>query len=119
MIAPSARRWGLFFSASSMSSMGVTLSNDGERARLALQGVVDIFEARELHRMALGALQAPGGVVVSLEEVTRVDTAATQVLLALKRALSSQGKTFALEAVPAGVRESWRFLGLAGEMGSQ
>lgn len=99
--------------------MAVTLDSDGGRRRLVLQGVVDIFEARKLHRAALEACQAPEGVVVSLEEVARVDTAATQVLLALKRALSSQGKAFALEAVPDGVQESWRFLGLAGEMGSQ
>lgn len=91
--------------------MGVRFQREGGESHLALQGVVDISQARELHRLALEAVEATGGVTVGLDETARVDTAASQVLLALRRALAERGRVFTLEAPPAGIPEAWRFLG--------
>jgi anti-anti-sigma regulatory factor len=98
--------------------MGVTLTRAEGGCELVLQGVVDIFDARELHRMALDAAQAPAGVIVRLGETSRIDTAVSQILVALKRALAGEGKRFTLDAPSAGVKESWRLLGLEDELTS-
>jgi anti-anti-sigma factor len=98
--------------------LGVTLSRDEGEARLELKGSVDIFEARELHRLFVEALGAPRGVVVDMKETLRIDTAGSQLLLALKRALASRGKSLVIEAPPEGVREAWRLLGLSRELES-
>lgn len=83
-----------------------------------LQGSVDIFEARELHGLFVEALGAARRVVVDMKGTSRIDTAASQLLLALRRALASQRKSLVIEAVPEGVREAWRLLGLSRELES-
>jgi anti-anti-sigma regulatory factor len=92
--------------------MGATLRREHGGYNLMLRGVVDIFEARELHRLALEALQAPEEVTVHLDETTRLDTATSQLLLALKLALAERGKRFIIKAQPAQVKETWRLLGI-------
>ena len=75
---------------------------------LGLSGTVDIFDAAALHAAALdAAVNAPSGVIAKLEGVESVDTAATQVLLALKAALVSDGRALTLTDVPAAVFEFW------------
>lgn len=98
--------------------MGAKLSSDGGEFRLELQGSVDIFEARELHRLFSEAIRAPRRVVVDMKETSRIDTAASQLILALGRALAAQGKSLVIEAPPEGVREAWRLLGLSRELES-
>lgn len=95
--------------------MGVRFQQEGGESHLALRDVVDVSQVRELHRLALEAVEATGGVTVSLDEAARVDTAAGQVLLALRRALAGRGRVFTLEAPLAGIPEAWRFLGFDGE----
>ena len=80
---------------------------------LGLSGVVDIFDAMALHATALeAAANAPSRVVVGLGDAASVDTAATQVLLALKRALASDGRALTFTDIPAPVLEFWRAAGL-------
>jgi anti-anti-sigma regulatory factor len=80
---------------------------------VVLDGAVDIFDAAALHAVALeAAAGAPEGVAVMLGGVTVIDTAATQVLLALKRALAVSSRTWVLDEVPPSVLETWTAAGL-------
>jgi len=93
--------------------MGVRLDRKEEGCHLVLQGVVDVFEARELHALAQAAMDAGGEVTVRFEEVERLDSSAIQILLALGQTLKAEGRSYRLEGMPAGVQESWRLLGLS------
>jgi anti-anti-sigma factor len=97
--------------------MSVELVKADEQWALQLSGVVDIFDASALHAAAREVVASnTTGVVVTLGDVEAVDTAATQVLLALKRALAADGRRLRLEAVPEPVRELWRLAGLDAEL---
>lgn len=92
--------------------MGLRLDQTAGGSHLVLQGVVDVFEARELHQAAVAALNAGGEVTVNLAEVTRLDTSAIQILLALCQGLQVEGRSYHLEGMPPTVRENWQLLGL-------
>jgi hypothetical protein len=49
--------------------------------------------------------------------VESIDTAATQVLLALKLTLASDGRALTFEDIPAPVLEFWRAAGLTEALG--
>ena len=55
---------------------------------------------------------APRAVVVHLQEVDRLDTSATQILLSLQRHLAASGRAFRVEGTPPAVAELWRRAGL-------
>lgn len=75
---------------------------------LTLSGVIDVFEVPELHAVAVEAAAAARGVVVRLDAVESVDTSATQILLALRRALAADGRALRLEGTPPAVDALWR-----------
>jgi anti-anti-sigma regulatory factor len=80
---------------------------------LRLSGTVDVVDAGALHTAALDAVtEAPAGVVVKLEHADRLDTSATQILLALKRALEADGRSLRLEGTPVRMAERWRLAGV-------
>jgi anti-anti-sigma regulatory factor len=56
-------------------------------------------------------------VVVKLEHVDRLDTSATQILLALQRALEDDGRSMRAEGTPSRVAERWRLAGVMFEGG--
>jgi len=62
---------------------------------LHLNGIVDIFEAVELHAAARAALEDAQAATVrlDLEKVERMDASAVQILIALGSALAAQGRT--------------------------
>jgi anti-anti-sigma regulatory factor len=94
--------------------MPIELLTSGAHWSMVLDGVVDIFDVAAVHAAALEAVAgAPEGVAVMLGGVTGVDTAVTQVLLALKRALAGSGRTCILAGVPPSVLEIWTLAGLA------
>ena len=81
---------------------------------LRLSGRVDVFDVGVLHAAAIeAAASAPAGLVVKLEHVDVLDTSATQILLALERALGASGRTMRLEGAPARVTERWRLAGFS------
>jgi anti-anti-sigma regulatory factor len=83
---------------------------------LRLSGTVDVVDAGALHTAALDAVaEAPAGVVVKLEHADRLDTSATQILLALQRALEANGRSMRLEGTPARMAERWRLAGVSFE----
>jgi anti-anti-sigma regulatory factor len=92
--------------------MGVRLDRKLGGCDLVLQGIVDVFEARELHALALAAVDAGGEVTVRMEKVERLDSSAIQILLALGQTLKAEGRSYRLEGMSSAIQESWRLLGL-------
>lgn len=97
--------------------MGIRLDQDSKGCHLLLEGVVDVFEARELHRKAVTALSVQGNVTVSMETLERLDTSAIQILLALSRALRTDGRTLHLNGLPPIARDALRVVGLSHQLG--
>ena len=81
---------------------------DGE---LRLIGRVGIRQIAELHQAATAALAAPGGVAILLDSTDHLDTAAIQVLLALRIELEARGRE--LRVTPPGTNLD-AYLGLSG-----
>jgi anti-anti-sigma regulatory factor len=97
--------------------MAVELIEQPDVWSLRLSGVVGIAEARELAAAARAAMTAGGkDVVVDLHAARVLDTSAAQVLLALKRALTSQGRTLRLDSVPPAIQQRWQRAGLEREL---
>jgi anti-anti-sigma regulatory factor len=91
--------------------MALELSRaDGEWS-LTISGVVDVFEARALHALAVQAAAAPA-LAVRLGAAESFDTSATQILIALRRALAADGRAFRLEGTTPAVDALWRLAGI-------
>ena len=94
--------------------MPMELLTHGGNWSMVLEGVIDIFDVAAVHAAAVDAVVgAPEGVAVMLGGVTVIDTAVTQVFLALRAALASSGRTWVLDEVPPSVLETWTLAGLA------
>ena len=95
-----------------------TLSRDGATWTLTLAGVVDVGEAHSLLACAREAARGPNqGLVVRLGDVEALDTASVQILLALKNALSADGRSFRISEASRPVAEAWRVSGLSAFLG--
>ena len=82
---------------------------------LQLRGVIDVFDALELHAVALEALEhGPATVCVALAGATGVDTTATQILLALQRGLAERGRSLRVVGASARVAGVWESGGVIG-----
>ena len=93
--------------------MAVELVKDQAAWILTLSGACDVFDLAALHEAACAAADgAPGPLAVSFHAVQSVDTAATQVLLALRRALTGRGLEARFDGVPEAVAERWRQIGV-------
>lgn len=80
---------------------------------LALSGVVDLFDAADLHAAAVDAVEhGPPRITVRLDAATSVDTSATQILLALRHALVERERSLRIEGTPAKVAAAWATAGL-------
>lgn len=98
--------------------MAVELTTSGDECCLTLSGVVDIFEAAALQAAAQEACgsSASSAVVLRLGSLEGVDTASTQVLLALSRGLGDKGRRIRFEETPEPVARFWRMAGLADQL---
>jgi anti-anti-sigma factor len=83
---------------------------EGKRA-VVLQGAIDIFFAADLRQAALALLEGGEDVAVHCENLERLDTAALQILLALKKELEQRGRKLRMAELGS---EPARFVGLAG-----
>jgi anti-anti-sigma factor len=93
--------------------VAVEFLKDAREPILRLSGVVDVAEANALLRAAREAARgAPLAVVVDLQKVDRLDTSATQILLALRGALAASGRVLRIESTPPAVAQLWRRAGL-------
>ena len=68
------------------------------RTRVALTGIVDIFEAVPLHAVLRDLAREPREVVVDASACSGLDSSALQLLLALREALDAGGGRLVLEA---------------------
>jgi anti-anti-sigma regulatory factor len=91
--------------------MQIELVKDAAEWTLRLAGPVSVASAVALHRVASEAAAAPGPLVVDVAGVSAIDTAGTQVLIALGR--RPAGRVQVRGASPA-LRETWRRLGADG-----
>ena len=93
--------------------MAIELIKGDAAWTMKLAGTADIFDAVAVHRAACEAVtDGRGPVVVSLHGVESMDTSITQVLLALRRALSGAGRECRMEGAPEAVLAAWRRLGV-------
>jgi ABC-type transporter Mla MlaB component len=83
---------------------------------LALDEVVDVTTVRTLHAQAVAALHAVGPIVVDCAAVARMDAAALQVLLALRRA--AEGRCTVVHVPPA-LDALWRLAGVRALLGAE
>jgi len=94
--------------------VAVSLLQKGDEWILSLSGIVDVSEAGALHALAREAAHgAPHAVVVRLDGLQALDTATTQVLLALQRS----GRVLRFESIPPQVADLWRHAGLGDHLG--
>jgi anti-anti-sigma regulatory factor len=92
-----------------MMAVEVLASESG--LTLTLSGTVDIFDAASLHAAACDAAQrAQGTVVVKLDEATGIDTASSQILVALRDALAARGHGMTVQGTPPAIAEAWQCL---------
>jgi anti-anti-sigma regulatory factor len=89
--------------------------SDGSRA-LRLVGEVSVFHATELHRLAKWFVQEQGDVHVECGQLQAIDLAVAQVLLALRRAVTAQGRRFAIEGLSTDLAEMFTLVGLTAEV---
>ncbi len=81
-------------------------------ATLRLEGMADVRGVKRLRQAALAMLEGPGDVTVDASGVPHLDTAALQVLLALRATLVSQGRAMRFVRVADSVRTFLRHAGL-------
>jgi anti-anti-sigma factor len=93
--------------------MAIELRDSAGEWIVRLSGIVGVSDAGALHAAAREAAQgAPRAVAVHLQDVDRLDTSATQILLSLQRHLAANGRALRIEGTPASVAELWRRAGL-------
>ncbi len=84
--------------------------------RLVLGGDLGVSDAAALHTAAREALDA-GDVVVDLAAVGTLDISATQILLALRRALAERTARLIVTGASPAVVQAWRQCGLTDTLG--
>lgn len=89
------------------------------RVRLLLAGEVGIGTAPRLRRAALAAAGRGAEVEIDCGRAVRVDGAALQVLLALRREQADRGLGFRLLGAPGPVREALAAGGLGDALGDR
>ena len=91
------------------------VEKDG-RPTIVLEGAIDIFFAADLRRAAVEVLQKSEDVALCCDKVERFDTAALQVLLALKRDLAQNGRTLQVSGMSARPAAAVGLAGLSGQL---
>jgi len=82
-------------------------------AALQIDGDMTIYQAEELRQKLLGTLAGPAtGVRVDLHNVSEIDSAGVQLLIATKHAATAVGKTLTLTACSNAVTEVLQLFGL-------
>jgi len=96
------------------SKITVDEQPDGARA-LCLTGELSVFHAAELQSLAAGLAQETGDVRLECGALQAVDLAVVQVLLALRRAVSGQGRRFHVHGASREVAGLFELAGLRHE----
>jgi ABC-type transporter Mla MlaB component len=83
---------------------------------LHLAGDLSVFQATELHRVATLLVQQDGDVQLECAKLRSIDLAAGQILLALYRSLSTQGRRFRIQAYSKEAGGLFSLVGLGSEL---
>jgi len=81
--------------------------------QVALAGEVTIFTAEEIRRQLLAAIDGEDDVDVDLSQVTEIDTAGVQLIVAALREAAQRGRELSFTAGSAPVVEVMGLLGLS------
>jgi anti-anti-sigma factor len=85
----------------------------GAATPLQIDGDMTIYQADELKQKLLGTLAGPAAAVqVDLHNVSEIDTAGVQLLIAAKHAATALGKTLTVTACSKAVTEVLELFGL-------
>lgn len=77
---------------------------------ITLEGEITLHNLENYYEQLLSALQDPDGVTITCAGLTYLDTAAFQLLVALKRSLGQRPLVF--QEIPSAIMESADLLGL-------
>ncbi len=88
-----------------------------EGLELVLSGRVDIFFAEELHAAARMLEDDSGPVHITCTDAEHMDTAALQILVALKRSIDEQGRKWNLSGMGDELLETIHLSGAASALG--
>ena len=92
-------------------SVTVEETSDGVKT-LCLAGEVSVFQATELHRLAMSLAKQTGDVRLECGELHSMDLAAGQILLALHRVMASQGRHLGIQPPSNELADLFAFVGL-------
>ena len=100
--------------------MGKAIAITGEhqeRRTLELAGDINVFQAAELHRCCVQISERASSVAVECSQVTSLDIAALQILVALKDAVVAQEGTFGVSGLSGEVAGTIQLAGLGKHLG--
>lgn len=89
------------------------MDNQQNVQHIALAGEVTVFNASAIRDQLLGALRETGDVDVDLSQVSEIDTAGVQLLLAAKREAEACNKTVHFSGCSDTVFDVMALLGLS------
>jgi ABC-type transporter Mla MlaB component len=89
-----------------------------ENLVFSLAGRIDASQVRRVwEQMRLFLREARGGVAIDVSNVSKIDGAAVQLLLALRRALADRGIEMQWHGAAPALVEAARILGMVEELG--
>jgi anti-anti-sigma regulatory factor len=93
----------------------VTYRRRGNCGHIAICGVADIFEASEIHRIALKAAgdKLASVVSVDLAKLERMDLSTVQTLTGLKACLECEGRAMKVVCLSESQAAYWSHIGCA------
>jgi len=85
----------------------------GGVSTLHVEGELSIYQATELKQAWAAALEQPGPLEIDLSNVSEMDSAGVQLLLATKQAAIGQGREFQVTGYSAAVLDVLEMLNLS------
>jgi anti-anti-sigma factor len=99
-------------------SISIVNGQKEDRQRtLKLAGDIDVFLATELHRRCVQIYEGASGVTVDCDQVTSLDIAALQIMVALNDATVARGDAFSMSGLSQEVRDAVHLAGLGHRLG--
>lgn len=97
--------------------MTVEATQSAEALLVRFIGELTIYQAADDHAALRAAWGEAGPVEVDLSEVTEIDSAGLQILLAMREQAQRQGRAFSIVALSAAVADVLHLLRLDAELG--
>jgi anti-anti-sigma factor len=99
-------------------SISIVVRQEQDHHRtLKLSGDINVFLATELHRCCVQISAGASSITVDCDQVTSIDIAALQIIVALNDTLVARGGTFGISGLSKEVKETIDLAGLAKRLG--